>query len=120
MIVLLIDDEEDMRAIAGMSLTELGGMRVIEAASGAEGVRLATQEKPDLILLDLVMPELDGEATLRLLQEQPSTHDIPVVFLTGSSSDDDAQRLLTLGARGIIHKPFDPLTLAERVEQYGE
>lgn len=116
MIVLLIDDEEDMRAVVSMSLTALGGMQVIEAASGREGARLATREKPDLILLDLVMPEPDGRATLRMLQAEPSTREIPVVLLTASNPEDDA--LLALGAVGVIHKPFDPLALPSQVAAF--
>ncbi len=115
--VLVIDDEEDMRMVAAMSLGELGGMEVLEASSAADGVNRARTEKPDVILLDLVMPEADGEAALRALQEDPATRGIPVIFLTGSGMAEEAERLRHGGARGVIYKPFDPLTLAGEVER---
>lgn len=112
---LVIDDEEDMRLVVAMSLGELGGMEVIEAPGAAEGVRRAREETPDVILLDLVMPGIDGEAALRALQDDPATRAIPVILLTGAGMAGDAGRLRSDGALGVIHKPFDPLTLAGEV-----
>jgi len=111
--VLIIDDERDIREIASLSLTRNGEMQVITASSGSEGVRLAREQCPDAILLDLMMPSMDGRATLAALRRQESTARIPVVFL--SATTEEAQDLTPLGAAGVIPKPFDPLTLPARL-----
>ncbi len=113
--VLLIDDDDDIRSIARMSLSRLGGMEVVEAASGAEGVRKAQDEKPDVILLDVMMPGTDGSATLAALRSQPATASIPVIFLTAKAMPAEIERLRALGATGLLTKPFDPRTLPENV-----
>lgn len=113
--VLLIDDEEDVRYVIQISLGRVGGMQVLEAASGEEGIALAQSESPDFILLDLMMPGMDGAHTFRELQRDEETAKIPVVFLTAKAMANDVQRLRNLGARGVILKPFDPLTLAREV-----
>ena len=115
--VLLIDDEEDMRRIGRVSLARVGGMDVREAASGEEGIAAAEADPPDVILLDVVMPGLDGPATLAELRRRPATAGVPVLFLTGTSEPEALARLLALGARGVIGKPFNPLTLAGRVRE---
>ena len=110
--VLIIDDEEDIRRIAHIALTRLGGMEVFEAAGGDEGVRLAEKAKPDVILLDMMMPGVDGAATLGLLRRNAATADIPVIFLTARAQSTDAATIQQMGARGLLSKPFDPTTLA--------
>jgi CheY-like chemotaxis protein len=110
--VLIIDDDADIRLIAGLSLSRVGGMDVIEAASGAEGVRKAQDEKPDVILLDMMMPAMDGSATLAALRSQPATAETPVIFLTAKAIRVEIERLMALGAAGVLIKPFDPRTLA--------
>ena len=109
--VLIIDDDADIRFIAGLSLSRLGGMEVVEAASGAEGVRKAQDEKPDVILLDMMMPVMDGSATLAALRSQPATAVTPVIFLTAKAMRVEIERLRALGAAGVLIKPFDPRTL---------
>jgi CheY-like chemotaxis protein len=109
--VLIIDDEEDIRRIARLSLTKLGRMDVVEASSGPEGVRKAAEEKPDAVLLDVMMPGLDGPGTLAALRSNPVTADIPVVFLTAKAMASEVERLKGLGAKAVLTKPFDPLTL---------
>lgn len=109
--VLIIDDDADIRSIARLSLTRLGGMEVVEAASGTEGVRKAQDEKPDVILLDMMMPAMDGSATLAALRSQPATATTPVIFLTAKAMRAEIERLRALGAAGILIKPFDPRTL---------
>ena len=109
--VLIIDDDADIRFIAGLSLSRLGGMEVVEAASGAEGVRKAQDEKPDVILLDMMMPVMDGSATLAALRSQPATAATPVIFLTAKAMRVEVERLRALGAAGVLIKPFDPRTL---------
>ncbi len=113
--VLLIDDDADIRLIARLSLSRVGGMEVVEAASGDEGVRKAQDEKPDVILLDVMMPAMDGSATLAALRSQPATATTPVIFLTAKALRAEIDRLRALGAAGVLIKPFDPRTLAADV-----
>jgi CheY-like chemotaxis protein len=109
--VLIIDDDADIRTIARLSLSRLGGMDVVEAAGGAEGLRQAHDEKPDLILLDVMMPTMDGTAMLAALRLQPATAKIPVIFLTAKVMGSEVERLKGLGAAGVLTKPFDPQAL---------
>ncbi|OFW10029.1 MAG: hypothetical protein A3H96_03495 [Acidobacteria bacterium RIFCSPLOWO2_02_FULL_67_36] len=109
--VLIIDDDADIRSIARLSLSRLGGMEVVEAAGGAEGVRKAQNEQPDVILLDMMMPVMDGSATLAALRSQPATAATPVIFLTAKAMRVEVERLRALGAAGVLIKPFDPRTL---------
>lgn len=113
--VLVIDDEEDVRFVARVSLGRVGQMTVIEAASGEEGVERARRERPDFILLDMMMPGMDGAATLRALRAGDGTASIPVVFLTAKVMASDVQRLKDLGAKGVVLKPFNPMTLASEI-----
>jgi two-component system OmpR family response regulator len=113
--VLIIDDDADIRSIASLSLSRIGGMDVIEAASGAEGIRKAREQAPDLILLDMMMPTMDGLETLAALLAQVATARTPVMFLTAKAVGSDVERLTALGAAGVIIKPFDPRTLPDNV-----
>jgi CheY-like chemotaxis protein len=114
--VLVIDDSPLMLQAARIGLDRLTGWRVSTAASGHEGVTLAASGQPDAILLDVVMPELDGPATLRALDDRDETRTIPVVFLT-ASDDADHARLIELGAVGLIAKPFDPGRLGDQLSE---
>ena len=113
--ILIIDDDADIRSIARLSLSRVGGMEVIEASGGAEGVRKAQDEKPDVILLDMMMPTMDGMETLAALRSQPETASTPVIFLTAKAAGDQVERMTSLGAAGVLKKPFDPRTLSEDV-----
>ena len=113
--VLIIDDDADIRFIAGLSLGRVGGMEVIEAAGGAEGVRKALAEQPDVILLDMMMPTMDGSETLAALRAQPGTAATPVIFLTAKTVHTEVERMKALGAAGVLIKPFDPRTLSADV-----
>jgi CheY-like chemotaxis protein len=110
--VLVIDDEEDVRYVARLCLTRVGGMTVVEASSGEEGLERARSEQPDCILLDVMMPGMGGAATLHALLNGEETSAIPVVFLTARVTAADIEHLSGLGARGVMAKPFNPLTLA--------
>lgn len=115
--VLLIDDEADIRRIARLSLERLGGMEVVEAASGPEGLEKARLERPDAILFDMMMPGMDGPTTFGRLEADAETRAIPVLFLTAKAMPSEVARLRELGARGVLLKPFDPKELHVLVRQ---
>ena len=113
--ILLAEDEADIRRLATMSLTRGGKWQVVEAADGEECLALAQRERPDVILLDAMMPRLDGFQTCQRLKASSATKDIPVIFLTASVQEWETQRGLALGAIGYLYKPFDPLQLRQQV-----
>jgi two-component system OmpR family response regulator len=113
--ILLVDDEADIRLIAEISLSSLGGWEVLQAGSGREALELAARERPDLILLDVMMPGMDGMTTLQKLREQEHGATTPVIFMTARVQKAEIDRLLALGVRGLIPKPFDPMTLPEEI-----
>jgi CheY-like chemotaxis protein len=113
--ILVIDDEEDTRSIASMCLGLLGGADVVEASSGKEGLQKAADEQPDVIILDLLMPEMDGTQTLTNLRKNPATERIPVIFLTVKGRFEEFDNLKSLGALAVLTKPFDPTTLTEQI-----
>jgi CheY-like chemotaxis protein len=113
--ILLVDDEDSVREVAQTSLEVMAGWDVVAVSSGSEAIRRAIIERPDAILLDVMMPEMDGPATFRELQQQAETRDIPVVLLTAKVQAQDRQRFAELGVAGVITKPFDPAVLHERV-----
>lgn len=105
-LILLIDDEDGARRIIQFSLEAAAGWEVLTAASGVEGLGLAETEQLDAILLDVMMPELDGPATFQRLQNNPATQAIPVIMLTAKANPTEHQPLVALGIAGIITKPF--------------
>jgi CheY-like chemotaxis protein len=113
--ILVIDDEDDIREVAKLSLEMVGGWQVLLAHSGAEGLTTAQAESPDAILLDVMMPEMDGPTTLRKLEEDPVTQKIPVIFMTAKVQAADRQRFKNLGVTSLIAKPFDPMQLPSQV-----
>ena len=117
MTILVVDDDDFVRMLTRVSLSKVGGMRVLEASGGAEGLLLATQEQPDVIMLDVMMPGMDGADTLRALRANPATAAIPVIFLTAKAMPDEKARLSELGAAAVFTKPFDPLTIADDVRR---
>ncbi len=113
--ILIIDDESDIREVAAMSVEAVCGWHVTLAASGAEGVRLAEQQHPDAILLDVMMPDLDGPGTLRLLRSNQATTAIPVIFLTAKVQGADRKRFAEMGVSAVLSKPFDPMLLCGQI-----
>jgi CheY-like chemotaxis protein len=112
---LVIDDEDDVRFVAQVSLGRVGGMTVSEASTGSEGLDIARRERPDFILLDMMMPGMDGAATFLALRADEATAAIPVVFLTAKAMLSEVRRLEALGAKGVVLKPFNPMTLADEI-----
>lgn len=115
--ILLIEDEDDIREVAAMSLESTAGWTVLAASSGKQGIEVAAREHPDAILLDVMMPDMDGPATLQQLLTGAETKAIPIIFMTAKVQTAEKKKLAELGARGIIAKPFDPLQLADEVSR---
>jgi CheY-like chemotaxis protein len=113
--ILIIDDEEDIREVAALSLKSVAGWEVVSAASGAQGMDCAEEHQPDAILLDVMMPGMDGPATFLELRKNPATAGIPVLLLTARAQISDQRRLAALGADAVLIKPFDPLTLSGQI-----
>ncbi len=112
--VLVIDDEPALRLLCSVNLN-LAGFEVDEAESGREGLARAREDRPDLILLDMMLPEFDGNAVVHALQADEDVADIPVVFLSARTAPEDIRDAYRAGAVDYITKPFDPVELAERV-----
>ncbi|OJH40756.1 response regulator [Cystobacter ferrugineus] len=115
--VLLVDDEDDIRTIGQVSLSRVGGWQTVLASSGADALAKAAAERPDLILLDVMMPGMDGPTTLARLRAQESTATTPVIFMTAKIQKQEVARYLELGAVGVIGKPFNPLTLPTDIKK---
>jgi two-component system, OmpR family, response regulator len=113
--ILVVDDDPDIRRVAALSLERIGGFSVLLAGSAAEALEQAVRTAPDLVLLDVSMPGTDGPATLAALRAHPSTRQIPVVFFTAAASEDEMAHLRSLGAIGVVAKPFDLTDLPARI-----
>lgn len=113
--ILLAEDEEDIQRLATLGLEHGGESQVLLASDGEECLALARLERPDVILLDVKMPKLDGFETCQRLKADAATKDIPVVFLTASAQEREMQRGLAMGAIGYLFKPFDPVRLLQEV-----
>jgi CheY-like chemotaxis protein len=113
--ILIIDDEDDIREVAALSLEATAGWQILTASSGAEGIDIASTEQPDAILMDVMMPGVDGPTTFAKMQQTPAIAQIPVLLLTAKVQGVDQRRFAGLGLAGILFKPFDPLTLAEQI-----
>ncbi|CAN5794978.1 response regulator [soil metagenome] len=113
--ILLIDDQPDIQTVVRLSLKVVRGWQVFTASSGKEGIQQAKTHQPDAILLDVMMPEMDGPATLAVLKADPVTQSIPIIFLTAKARAIDRKKLYELGAQGVINKPFSPTTLASQI-----
>jgi CheY-like chemotaxis protein len=115
--VLIIDDEEDIREVAALALEATAGWTVFTAGSGAEGIATATKEQPDAILMDVMMPGVDGPTTFRSMQQNPQVANIPVLLLTAKVQGVDQRRFASLGVAAVLFKPFDPMTLASQISE---
>ena len=113
--ILIIDDEDDIREVAQLSIEAVAGWEVSTARSGAEGIERARTDHPDAILMDVMMPAMDGPTTFREMQKMPEISSIPVVLLTAKVQGVDQRRFAGLGVAAVLFKPFDPLTLADEM-----
>jgi len=113
--ILIIDDEDDIREVAALSLESVAGWEVIRASSGAQGIARAAEQRPDAILLDVMMPGMDGPTTFHQLRQNPATARIPVLLLTAKVQGNDQRRFADLGVEAVLFKPFDPMTLSTRI-----
>jgi CheY-like chemotaxis protein len=115
--ILIIDDEDDIREVAALSLESVAGWEVATASSGAQGVTRAAEFKPEAILLDVMMPGMDGPTTFRALRNNPATAHIPVLLLTAKVQSNDQRRFADLGVEAVLFKPFDPMTLSAQIAE---
>jgi len=113
--ILYVEDEADIRAVAQLALESVGGFTVKTCSSGEEALREAEAFAPELILLDVMMPGMDGPSTLRALRDLPVLSEVPVAFMTAKVQPAEIEYFKSLGAREVIAKPFDPMTLADQV-----
>ncbi len=117
-LVLVVEDDEPVREIICSCFEDIAGWQVVEASSGADGLSLAAAVRPDVIVLDLMMPEMDGLTFLRRLQDNSQTSLQPVVVLTAKVDLMQSTDLTQLGVKGLIAKPFDPMLLTVQVAQF--
>jgi len=115
--VLIVDDDDDIRHVVELALRKFGGYEVMQASSGEEALERVRKEQPDVVLLDVTMPGIDGPSTLARLRGDAVSLKCPVIFLTARTQRRDVERLLELGAAGMITKPFDVMTLADEVRR---
>lgn len=113
--ILIIDDEDDIRTVAALSLEAVAGWTVQTASSGPAGIECARDSLPDAILMDVMMPGMDGPTTFRALVQIPEIAHIPVLLLTAKVQGVDQRRFADLGVAGVLFKPFDPLLLAQQI-----
>jgi two-component system OmpR family response regulator len=113
--ILYVDDDDDLRSIAVFALEALGGFEVAACASGTEALARAAEFRPQLLLLDVMMPEMDGPAVLRALRGLPATAATPAVFMTAAIRPEEVAEFVAGGAIDVIAKPFDPMTLPDTV-----
>lgn len=115
--ILFADDEADIRTIVQIALEDIGGFTVDFCASGAETLNKAKKFFPDLIILDMMMPDMDGITTLKALYADKQLAKIPVIFMTAKIQHHEIEQYRKLGAIGVIAKPFDPIKLAAEIRQ---
>jgi CheY-like chemotaxis protein len=109
--ILVVDDDDDVRSLVAMSLSKVGGHEVRTAASGAACLQELREWRPDVVVLDVMMPGMDGPATLDVMRGDRDLHDIPVVFLTASVAGPELSNLKESAVAGVLGKPFNPLEL---------
>lgn len=115
--ILHVEDEPDIQEVARMTMEAIGGFKVHSCSSGAQAIAEAPGFEPDLILLDVMMPNMDGPTTLTELRKIPDFADIPVIFMTAKIQSNEVDQYLAMGAAGVIAKPFDPMSFCDEIRQ---
>ncbi|MDE0539880.1 MAG: response regulator [Rhodospirillales bacterium] len=115
--ILHVDDESDIRQVARLALETVGGFTVEGCASGREALEKGPRFAPQLILLDVMMPGLDGPATFEAMKEIDGLREVPVVFVTAKAMPSELRRFLDMGAAGVIAKPFDPMAISGQLRE---
>jgi CheY-like chemotaxis protein len=118
--VMCVEDDADIRMILEFSLGSLGGYEVLACPGGRAALAQVDAFRPDLVLLDVMMPDLSGPETLAALRELPAMARVPVVFITAKAMPEEVEKLLDYGATGVIVKPFDPVSLPQQIRIYWE
>jgi CheY-like chemotaxis protein len=113
----MVEDDADIRTVASLALEAVGGFTVHAHAGGREALAELDGFEPDLFLLDVMMPDMDGPTLLGVLRAMPATSQVPVIFMTAKAQAQELQYYESLGALGVISKPFDPMTLAQTVTE---
>ncbi|MBU7582572.1 MAG: response regulator [Nostoc sp. TH1S01] len=113
--ILVIDDEDSVREIVQISLESVAGWDILTASSGNEGIEIAESEQPDAILLDVMMPYMDGPTTFKKLQASVATCNIPTIMLTAKAQSSEQKQFMDLGVAGVITKPWLPLDLVHNI-----
>lgn len=116
--ILYAEDEADIRSIAEIALEDIGGFTVKYCSSGQEVIDQAETFKPDLLLLDVMMPGMDGPTTLKKLRQIPAMADVPAIFMTAKIQSKEIAEYKAIGVMNVISKPFDPMTLATIIREY--
>ena len=115
--ILYVEDEADIQAVASIALEAVGGFELEICSSGEEALKKAEVFSPDLLLLDVMMPGMDGPTTLEKLREKPSLSETPAIFMTAKVQNHEIEHFKPVGALDVIPKPFDPMKLAEQIEK---
>ena len=115
--ILYVEDDPDIQTVAALALEVVGGFNVKVCSSGEQALEEAVAYAPDMILLDVMMPGMDGPSTLAALRKLPSLEKVPVAFMTAKVQPHEVDQLIALGAESVIAKPFDPTTLATQIRE---
>ncbi len=115
--ILHVEDEDDIREVAQLALEAIGGFTLKSCSSGEQALKEAPQFKPDLLLLDVMMPRMGGPETLLHLRKIPETSQTPVIFMTAKIQASEVEGYKDLGALEVIAKPFDPMTLSDQIRE---
>jgi len=118
--ILHVEDEVDIQDVTRMALEAVGGLTVRTCGDGEEALSAAPEFKPDLFLLDVMMPGMDGPETFQALQKLPGFEETPAIFMTAKVMEVEVARFRELGALGVIAKPFDPMTLSDQIRSLWE
>lgn len=118
--ILYVEDDEDIAEVASITLTDLGGFTIHHCLSGKEALEAFPDFQPDLVLMDVMMPQMDGLETYEKLRTMEDAKDIPIVYMTAKAQTHEQKKYQEMGAIGIIVKPFDPFTLCEQVTELWE